>query len=154
MLKERMICRQASKKEAAARATALKDKEKADKARFKEKRKEERTHKKEQAKRMQQERQQAGTSAPQLGGKSGGSRTTVGVFGFFSRPKKEEEKKEGEKAVTPESEAVGDAAIGAGPSRVGEWLSLLDQALLSASRVPLSICLGWQPASTYNVVSL
>lgn len=115
------FCRQASKREAHARSQALKEKEKADKTRFKEKRKEERAHKKEQAKRMQQERQQAG---PGSGGGGGGSRTTVGVFGFLSRPKKEEKKKEEEEtSVTPESQAVGDAAIAAGPSQPGETAS-------------------------------
>ena len=120
-------CRQASKREASARAQALKEKEKADQARFKEKRKEERAHKKEQAKRMQQERQQAGT---------GGGKTNVGIFGFLSKPKKEEKKEEGEKSVTPESQAVGDPAIAAGPSFAGEVLknSIHLQRRGSASR--------------------
>lgn len=82
---------------------------------------------------MQQERQQAGTTP-------GGGKTTVGVFGFLSRPKKEGKKEDEEKkSVTPESQAVGDAAIGAGPSQAGmsQILNIIGTVVLHIWRLQL-----------------
>lgn len=130
-------CRQASKREAQARATALKEKERQDKERFKEKRKEERAHKKVQAQRMKQERATAKKST-----------TNVGIFGFLGgKPsKKKEEPMEKPKATPTEADAVGGQTVAAGPSQAGNFLfptSVLDSNLQSnTSLKPEVHCTG------------